>query len=58
MNYRGQVLCEDCYVDAVSLPKTCDAAAVRSTKLTKKFAGQEGTGGLIELQKEIYVCKG
>ncbi|MHB8125848.1 MAG: hypothetical protein ACYDEJ_09465 [Desulfitobacteriaceae bacterium] len=54
MNYRGQVLCEDCYVDAVSLPKTCDVAAVYSAKLTRKLAGQKGTDGLTELQKEIY----
>jgi len=54
MNYRGQVLCEDCYVDAVSIPRTCDVAAVHSAKMTRKLAGQEGTDGLTELQKEIY----
>ena len=32
MNYMGKVLCEDCYIDAVSLPKTCDVAAVYSAK--------------------------
>ena len=54
MNYMGQILCEDCYVDAVSLPKTCDAAAVYSAKLARKAAGQRGTEGLTELQKKIY----
>lgn len=52
MNYMGKVLCEDCYVDAVSLPKTCDVAAVYTAKLTRKLAGQEGTDGLTELQKQ------
>ncbi len=54
MNYMGQILCEDCYVEAVSLPKTCDVAAVYSAKLARKQAGQKGTDGLTELQKKIY----
>ena len=54
MNYMGQLLCEDCYIDAISLPKTCDVAAVYSAKLSRKLAGQKGTDGLTELQKEIY----
>jgi len=54
MNYMGKVLCEDCYADVVSLPRTCDVAAVYSAKLSRKLAGQKGTEGLTELQKEIY----
>ncbi len=54
MNYLGQILCEDCYVEAVSLPRTCDVAAVYSAKLSRKLAGQKGTEGLTELQTEIY----
>ena len=54
MNYMGKVLCEDCYIDAVSLPKTCDVAAVYSAKLSRKLAGQKGTEGLTELQQKIY----
>lgn len=54
MNFMGKVLCEDCYVEAVSLPKTCDVAAVYSAKLSRKLAGQKGTEGLTKLQKEIY----
>jgi hypothetical protein len=54
MNYRGKVLCEDCYVEALSTPKTCDVAAVYSAKMARKAAGQKGTEGLTELQKEIY----
>lgn len=54
MNYHGQVLCEDCYVEAVSVPKTCSVTAVYSAKQTRKSAGQKGTEGLTALQKEIY----
>lgn len=54
MNYMGRILCEDCYVDAVSLPRTCDVSAVYSAKLSRKLAGQKGTQGLTELQKRIY----
>ena len=54
MNYRGQVLCEDCYIEAVSVPKTCDVAAVYSAKKARQAAGQQGTEGLTDLQKEIY----
>lgn len=53
MKYWGQVLCDDCYIDAISVP-TCDVAAVLSAKLTRKMAGQVGTDGLTKLQKEIY----
>ncbi len=54
MKYSGKVLCEDCYVEAISLPKTCDVAAVYSAKMARKQAGQQGTDGLTELQKGIY----
>ncbi|UWG95663.1 hypothetical protein LPY66_12125 [Dehalobacter sp. DCM] len=54
MTYWGQILCEDCYVDVVSVPRTCDVAAVHSAKLTRKMTGHEGTDGLTELQKRIY----
>lgn len=54
MNYMGQVLCEDCYVEAVSMPRTCDVAAVYNAKMARKLAGQKGTEGLTELQKELY----
>jgi len=30
--YAGQKLCEDCYLDLVSTPKTCDPWAVHSAK--------------------------
>ena len=54
MNHMGQSLCEDCYIEAIEPPRTCDVTAVYSAKLARKQAGQEGTDGLTELQKEIY----
>lgn len=54
MNFMGNVLCEDCYVDAVSMPRTCDVAAVYNAKLARKQAGHKGSEGLTELQKDIY----
>ena len=52
--HMGQTLCEDCYVEAIDPPRTCDVAAVHSAKLARKQAGQVGTEGLTEQQKEIY----
>jgi len=54
MNHMGQSLCEDCYIEAIEPPRTCDVTAVYSAKLARKLAGHEGTDGLTELQKEIY----
>ncbi len=54
MNLMGQVLCEDCYVEAIEPPRTCDVSAVYSARLARKLAGHEGTQGLTELQKDIY----
>ncbi|MCL2338141.1 MAG: hypothetical protein FWC60_12075 [Firmicutes bacterium] len=54
MQWNGQTLCEDCYVIAVSPPKTCDVAAVQSAVMHRKLAGQSSTEGLTEIQKNIY----
>jgi len=54
MEHMGQTLCEDCYIEAIEPPRTCDVTAVYSAKLARKLAGQEGTDGLTELQKDIY----
>jgi hypothetical protein len=49
--YAGRVLCEDCYMDALSPSKTCDPWAVHSAK---KLAEQTGTAPeLNPLQKQI-----
>jgi hypothetical protein len=52
--YAGQNYCEDCYIEAISVPKTCDPMAVRSARLTREKFGQRGTDGLLPIQKRIY----
>ena len=52
--HMGQTLCEDCYIEAIEPPRTCDVTAVYSAKVARKMAGHEGTDGLTELQKDIY----
>lgn len=49
-DYYGKVLCEDCYMDALSPTRTCDPWAVHSAKQLG-----EKTGGLQvnELQEKI-----
>jgi hypothetical protein len=37
----GQVLCEDCYIDAIFKVKACDPWAVHSAKMYEKHAGGE-----------------
>jgi hypothetical protein len=49
--YHGQVLCEDCYMDALSPAKTCDPWAVHSAQSFAKSKG--GTLELNETQKNI-----
>ena len=49
--HLGQILCEDCYMDALSPARTCDPWAVHSAQT---FA--RGSGGILELgdvQKKI-----
>lgn len=53
-DFYGQTLCEDCYIGAIEPPRTCDVAAVHSAKKHRAMAGQTGTEGLTELQKDIY----
>ena len=52
--HMGQVLCEDCYIEAIEPPRNCDVTAVYSAKMARKAAGQTGTDGLTELQSEIF----
>jgi hypothetical protein len=54
VQYKGKIFCEDCYVEMLEPPRTCDIAAVYSAKMARKMAGQEGTDGLTDLQKDIY----
>ncbi len=48
--YQGEKLCEDCYLDRVAQPKTCDPWAVYHAKQTAHQGGQE----LTEDQSRIY----
>lgn len=50
--FRGQVLCEDCYMDALSPPRTCDPWAVHSAKSTLTTTAGSG-GDLTETQGRI-----
>ena len=51
MEHLGQVLCEDCYMDALSPSKSCDPWAVHSAKSFEKHAG--GPSTLTSIQSEI-----
>ena len=52
--YLGQILCEDCYMDAMSPTKSCDPWAVYSATRTRESSGFTGIEGLTSLQQEIY----
>ena len=39
--FHGQTLCEDCYMDVLSPPRTCDPWAVHSAK---SFMAKQGMG--------------
>ncbi len=52
--HGGRDMCEDCYMEAVSVPKTCDPMAVRSARLTREKGGQDGAEGLLPIQKSIF----
>jgi len=53
--YRGQPLCEDCYVDRYQASITaCDPVAVHAAAHSRKKLGLEGTQGLTEQQRAIY----
>ena len=46
--HSGKTLCEDCYLDIVTVPKTCDPWAVHSAKNTSLISD-----GLTAEQQEI-----
>lgn len=45
-NFHGQVLCEDCYMDAFSPSRTCDPWAVRSAMHCKDSDGGTAVNAL------------
>ena len=51
--HHGQVLCEDCYMDALSPAKTCDPWAVHSAQSFAKSKG--GALELNEIQQQILL---
>ncbi len=52
--YQEQQVCEDCYMEVLQRPKTCDVTAVQMAKKHRKATGQTGTEGLLEIQQKIY----
>jgi recombinational DNA repair protein (RecF pathway) len=50
----GRNLCEDCYVDAMSVPKTCDVGAVSAARASRSLTGQKGAEGLTPMQRTFY----
>ena len=49
--YAGQEFCEDCYLDTVSITKTCDPWAVHTAKSLKDLPGGQN---LTPLQQKLY----
>ncbi|MFZ5452520.1 MAG: hypothetical protein ACOZF2_11735 [Thermodesulfobacteriota bacterium] len=49
--YLGQELCEDCFLDALSITKTCDPWAVHTAKSLKDLPGGHT---LTPLQQKLY----
>jgi hypothetical protein len=49
--HLGQMLCEDCYMDALSPVRTCDPWAVHSAKTFDQHTG--GTSSVTKIQSEI-----
>jgi recombinational DNA repair protein (RecF pathway) len=52
--YRGETLCEECYLDLRLDVKACDPWAVHSAMRFREDSGLQGTEGLTEIQKEIF----
>jgi hypothetical protein len=51
--HLGQILCEDCYMDARNPSKACDPWAVYAATRTRESTGLKGTEGLTSLQQAI-----
>jgi hypothetical protein len=49
--HRGQILCEDCYLDAMSPTVVCDPWAVHTAKSLKDLPGGQT---LTPLQQKLY----
>lgn len=53
-NHQSKVLCEDCYMDAVSSIRTCDPWAVQAATKDRKNQKLKEGDGLTNVQKKIY----
>lgn len=51
MDYYGQTLCEDCYLQALSPNRACDPWAVRSAQTLSQI--DEGYAGISPIQAQI-----
>ncbi len=54
INHAGKNVCEDCQVEALSVPKACNPMSVRSARIARDNLGQKGTAGLLPVQEKIY----
>ena len=50
-DYAGQVICEDCYLEALSQVRTCDPWAVH---LARSLKDSQGRHQLTPLQQRLY----
>ena len=52
--HLGEMLCDDCYLEATHRLIACDPWAIRAARGAREYLGLKGTEGLTELQKAIY----
>jgi recombinational DNA repair protein (RecF pathway) len=52
--YRGEDLCEDCYLEAVHRVQACDPWAVHHAKRTRESLAMVGGEGLSQVQRGLY----
>ena len=52
--HGSEILCEDCYLEAVHSITPCDPWAAYNAQSYRESFGVEGTDGLSDLQKAIY----
>jgi hypothetical protein len=55
-DFHGQLLCDDCYMDALSPVRTCDPWAVRSAGFSKERGDTTEHGGSLQ-QKMLDLIK-
>ncbi len=53
-SYQGQVLCEDCYMEAGLHVQGCDPWATYSATRTTESSGVKGMVGLTEMQRKVH----